>query len=575
MIAPLTGPSNRTRLPVLLLATLLVACAPEAPPAAEPDPGPAPGTLEPEPADDPPPAADDPDETPPKPVLEPEAEPDPEPDEPAAACPTPPRMRRLNRREYLATIADLFPGVPLPRLDVAPDPRDVFDNDADALAPSALLVDQYAQAALDISAGIEQHIDLLVQCDHADPWCPRDFIDTFGRRIYRRPIDDAEHEFLLGLYFDWGEGDFVLGIQAMVQAMLQSPTFLYRIEDAGPCHALTPYETATRLSYALWGTMPDDALLDAARDGDLDTGPGLRHAVVRMAEDPRFEERWVDFFRQWMDLDRLERAAKAPEDGFDEAARSSYRAEMEDFARQLLHREGTLTDLLTSRVARVDARMAALYGVDPPPAGETAVVELPRGREGFLNRGAFLAARAHPFETSPILRGVFVLERLLCIELGEQPADSLGDEAPREAEGRPLTTRERTEAITGRQPCSGCHSLINPIGFAFEHFDTLGRTRYTDLGQRIDPRGHLPDGRPFGESVELAELLAADEAVAECFARHWLRYLLGDADAARDPELIAAATARDAFGRIELSRMVWSIVLHPRFARNLTSEADR
>lgn len=557
-----------------LIAATTLACSAErdtSEPPAEPEQAPpALGDVPEEPA--PPPEMPPPDEPPPPAVDPPPDEVEPEEE---VACAIPPRMRRLNRREYVNTINDLFEGVPLPRIDIAPDPRGgLFDNDADALSPSGLLVDQYAQAALDISAVVEQHVDVLVHCDHADPWCPRDFLDDFGRRIYRRPIADAEHEFLLGLFYRWGEGDFTLGIQAIVQAMLQSPAFLYRIEDASPCKTLTPFETATRLSYALWGTTPDIELLEAAEDGELSDDRGVRWHADRLMASPRFEAVFAEFYAQWMNLERLEQTTKRPEDGFDADARASYRAEMEHFVASLFRGDGTLTELLTSRTATIDERMASIYEVPAPPPGQTRTLQLPIGREGFLNRGAFLAAHAHPFETSPILRGVFVVERLLCIELGEPPPGSQDVERPETAEGRPLTTRERTEAVTGDMPCAGCHRLINPIGFSFEYFDTLGRARYTENGQRIDGSGALPGGRPFAESVEMANLLAVDEAVSACHAQQWIRFLIGDADAADDPALIEAVTARFRAEQLSLRALITAIVTHPRFARNARGEED-
>lgn len=530
--------------------------SPPDPPDSQPPPDTGPDPIgDPDPIDDPDPIED------PDPVVEP-------------TCPIPPRTRRLNRREYINTVRDLFPMIEVPSVEIAPDPSpELFDNDANALVPSSLLIDQYASAALEIVATLEPHLDALVPCDHADPWCPRETLDTLGKRIFRRPLTDPEHEFLLGLMLTWGDGDFLLGVEAVIQAMLQSPGFLYRLEEPSPCQPLTPWQTATRLSYALWASTPDALLLEDAESGVLATQFGVDRAVRRMVLDDRYAAVFEDFFRQWMNLEALARATKPPEADFGDAARDSYAGETERFVRALFDRRGTLRDLLTARLAFVDAPLAELYGVDFDARSPIIEVQLPENRPGFLTRAAFLAGHAHPNETAPILRGLFVLERLLCIELGPPPPGVQNQQPAPNDPNAPRTNRDAWHALTANQPCAGCHDLMNPLGFALESYDTLGAWQRTDNGLPVDTRGTLPDGTPFADAIELTTLLAADPTVSACYTDAWLRYLIGDREAV-DETLAAHAHRAFVDSGLDLHTLIVAIVSHPRFARGVPAEDE-
>lgn len=476
--------------------------------------------------------------------------------------PGPSPLRRLSRTQYVNSVRDLFPGVALPALTIAVDPAvHGFENDGAAQVPSALLVEQYQRAALAVTEAAMAAPASWLPCGAGggpDPsGCGRAFLREFGGRAFRRPLDAEEEAVFLG-FFDvqLAEAGFSVALPLTLQAMLQSPQFLYflefggaAIEGAEDVVALTGHELAARLSYFLWDTTPDAALLASAAAGELDTAEGVAAAAERMLADPRARAAAVNFHRQWLDFDAIERIDPDPATfpGYTPALKASLRAELERFVAWVLFEgPGTFAGLLTARDAEVDGALAELYGVAAPPGDTWGRVRLDdEQRAGLLTRAGLLAATAHAVNPSPVKRGVLVLSRLLCAPPAPPPP-GVSTDLPEETGEAPTTNRERYAEHTARTECATCHVTIDGVGFGFEHYDALGRFRALDGGAPVDARGELRgtdvDG-PFDGALELSARLADSALARGCVVTQVVRYALGRGPTPADACGMAALTA--------------------------------
>lgn len=493
---------------------------------------------------------------------------------PMAECrpnldPTP--VRRLRHLEYENAVRDLFPTLVLPAPALAADPpAGGYDNDVQELGSSPLLVGQYHEVSRAVATAAVARLNEVVPCRPSDgEVCSRAFIDQLGKKAFRRPLtDDERADFHSFFELPPGNGSFAIGAQLAIQAILMSPQFLYRLElPAGGAEPgeLDGYQRASRLSFFLWSSLPDNALIEAAERGALATREGVEAEVRRMLDHPKSGAAFRDFMYQWSHRDRIDRIQKLPEDGFDDF-RADLHAEEERFIDQVLYGpQGTLRDLFTSRTTFVNARLAQLYGVEAPAQPWSEVMLPPERGGGFLTRASFLAGYGHPHNPSPVLRGVFLLERVLCRDLGHPPPGAGMTPLPTENQGRRPTNREAYDLITGGDGCIGCHRVINPIGFAFEHFDTLGRFRTTDQEQPVDATGRLPDGTEFNGAVQLAHLLAESEGVARCVTRHRIRFAYGAGPESRDTCVEREVLTSFADSGYSLRELTVAIATHPRF----------
>jgi len=453
-------------------------------------------------------------------------------------------MRRLTPSQLQNTLADLFPGIAIEPVGVQPDPLvHGFDNNATAQGATALQVSQVHAASLAATTAAMAEPELWLSCDlaTADEACLHGFVEDFVARAFRRPLTADEATAFTGFYDEMlaEEGDAAAALQLTLQAALNSPSFLYLVEFGtddlaapGERVPLSGHEVASRLSYFLWNTMPDDALLAAADAGELATAPGVEAQAWRMLEDPRATQAVANFHRLWLELDEvahIDPNADAFPD-WDEAVPALARTELDD----LVHHSAfgpdpTLSTLLLSRRTVATDGLAALYGVGAPPA--SGVQELPAAeRAGFLTRAGWLGATSHEVYASPIQRGVFVLERLMCVPPPAPPADidtSLDSDPGAEA----VTNRERHEQHSSDPACFGCHEGIDGIGFGFENYDATGTFRTLDHGQAVDATGTFVDGDLSGTdyegALEMSELLAGSETVHRCAVTQWYRYALG------------------------------------------------
>ncbi len=402
--------------------------------------------------------------------------------------------------------------------------------------------------------------------------CARRIVAAFGRRAWRRPLTDDEVAGLAGLLSTaraQGEG-FETGIALAMQAMLLSHNFLFRVElDADPAswvtHPLTDHELASRLSYFLWSSMPDAALFAAADAGTLQQPDVLRAQVARMLADPKARSLTDNFAGQWLytrsvadhDVD----AATFP--GFDPALRASFAAETGAYFGAFLRGEVAMDRFLTADFTYVDDALARYYGITAPGTGLRRASLAGSRRGGLLTQASLLLVNSHADRTSPVRRGQWVLNQLLC----QPPPPPPPDVPPLPTETMPTgSLRQRFEAHRASPVCASCHAQMDPLGFAFEHFDAVGAWRDTDSGFAIDTTGTLPGTtRAFDGAAPLAALLAQDPRLPRCVAQQWFTYALG-----RGPEDYDTRTldglARDwSAAGLRLPDLVTGIVLSEAF----------
>ncbi len=512
----------------------------------------------------------------------------------ATPAPGPRLLRRLSRSEYDATIQDLFNiGSTWGASFTSDIVVNGFDNNAAALRVTPLLADQTRKAAEAIAKLIVATPGQNLPCAVAtgDAACAEKLIDALGKRAFRRPLTAADHASYLALYdLVAKDSGFAGGAEAVITAMLQSPSFLYRTElgdaamPAGEgAIKLTPYEVATELSYFLWGTMPDAALFAAADAGELAAPAQIEKQARRLLADPRSRATIQRFVEAWLEIDRLPNipkdAATYPE--LDAAARVAMREETRRFVTHVMEDgTGTLPELLTSPTSYLSPELAKLYGVPAPtgPADAEGFAEASfkgTARAGILTQGSVITTHSRPSSSSPIHRGKLVRERLLCQQLPPPPAGLMVQPPPIDPS---LTTRERYAIHATNEPCKSCHRLMDPIGFGFERFDGIGRERDVEAGQKIDVSGEIvatpgSDGK-FDGTVDLATRLAASPDVHACFATQWMRFAYGIEDDAETACLVAELGQGFEKDNLEIENLIVALTLAPRFAQRTVDGSE-
>jgi hypothetical protein len=502
-----------------------------------------------------------------------------------------PRFARLTHAQWENTIQDLF-GLPAPSGlsdQFQPDPPlGRFDNNIDRLLVTGGHWQHYQRAAELIAERVTGDPALLAALLPTDlPAEPdaaaRAFVAHFGARAFRRPLATGEVERYAALFAAGPEhyrelAPSTAGVRLVVESMLQSPFFLYRAETAAAPVAgaikLDGYEVASRLSYAFWNTMPDAELFAAAAGGDLDDDAGVRAHAERLFDHPRTQAQFAHFHFQAFSLREYTDVDKDPElfPQWSEALAAAMQEETTRFLDSVVFGDHGIRELLTSTTAFVNADLAELYGIAGDFGAELREVRLdPAQRAGFLTRVGFLTRNATLTETDPIHRGVFVNLDLVCRELAALP------ELPDNLMPVGNTNRERITSITGEGTCgAGCHSrIINPPGFALEHYDALGRYRTEDNGFPIDAADVylFPDGREihFQNAIELSQHLAEAPEVHACYTRQLLEYLygrsLGEEDHTLVEQLAAQSLAQDLSVRELVLRVVTSRAFRFRPAR--------
>jgi len=447
-------------------------------------------------------------------------------------------LRLLTRAEYDNTVRDLLGDTSGPAVNFPREPLQAgLDNDAALLRVSDDGLSRYLDAAEALSVdAVKNRRGKLLPCATGDLTCGNAFIETFGLRAYRRPLERDERDDLQQLFSSaLTASDFDTAVAWTTQSMLQAPQFLYREE--GPkgtlpqaLVTLSGYELASRLSYFVWATTPDDELLEAARSGALDEPEGLTTQAQRLLADPRALDGLLRVFSLWLYLDGVQTTQKnaAIYPLYSPALAQAWRTSLELFITDSLQRDGTLPGLLSSSALFTNDAMA-FYG---PPASSSEFIrtEVPSQRHGLLTQPGFLAFKALPDSSSPVRRGVFVLNNLICQPPPPPPA---GVPISPPKPSMSLTTRARFEDHIADPGCSACHAFIDPPGNTFEHYDGLGVWRDTENGQPIDATGGIVnaneaslvtavDGVPALEGV-----LGGSRQVHDCVAKTFYQFALG------------------------------------------------
>jgi len=449
-------------------------------------------------------------------------------DRKAPVDPGPSPLQRLTPGQYAATAHALF-GEDLDLSDVLPEAASTGHIGLAQPDPSPVDVERYATAARRIGAHVATNITSFAPCKTsselvASKACVGEMLDKLGTRIYRGPIADSDVTRLLKVYeVGFAGGGYAHGIGLLVEAMLQAPRFLYRPEFGDSARAsetavtLTGYETASRLSFAFWNRGPDQELLDAAAAGELDTPEGVAKAAGILAADPRGKQSFRNFLRVWFGLDDFDTVEKDPEmfSMWSTETRKGLDAQTEQFFDAVLFgSEGTLETLFSLDTAPFAPEDSEEWSSNDG-ASATGLFTLP----------ALLSKHSKPYETFPIYRGLFVREQVLCQPLPPPPSNV--GEPPEREEG--VSSRERFEQHSSDPACRGCHQQIDPLGFAFENYDAIGRYRTEDEGHVIDASGTLTgtdvDGR-FANLAELSALLASSDTVRLCAVRQWFRFAM-------------------------------------------------
>lgn len=455
-----------------------------------------------------------------------------------AVTPAPPALRRLTQAQYTNAVTDLLgAGLLLPS-SLEPDTalEGLYSVGAAATAISPVGVELYEEAAFSLAEQVgadPARAAAVYGCEPTEAGCLRAFVETFGRRAWRRPLSEEEVAAVVSL----GEaasttlGDAGAGQVYALAALLQSPAFLYRIELGEPDpndatqRRYTSEEMATRLAFFLWNTTPDDALLTAAEAGLLVTEAGLAAEVERMLADPRARQGVRTFFDEMLELYGLEDLSKDPTLFTHMSPEIAVSAREETLLGldAIVESDADWRTFLTTRQTFLDPVLAALYNVRAPTREGFAATELDAasGRAGFLGHASFLALQAHPTSSSATLRGAFIRDVLLCQEIPPPPADV--DASIPEADTTSPTLRDRLATHLTDPTCAGCHQLTDPIGLGLENFDGIGAWRVTENGAMIDPSGVL-DGAAFDDAAGLGAALAEHPSLGPCLSRTMYRY---------------------------------------------------
>ena len=496
-------------------------------------------------------------------------------------------LRRLTHSQYNRTVRDLLRDTTNPAGQFPPeDYVNGFKNQYQALSVSPLLAEAYSIAAERLAANAFRRGDSrgLIGCQPVsddDAACRTRFIDTFGRKAFRRPLEPEEAARYQAIFR--AQKEFLKGAQAVIEAMLQSPGFVFWLEET-PHPKWKPYAAAARLAYFLWDTTPDETLLDSAARGELDTAEGVERVTRRMLDHPKAAEGLDEFVSQWLRFDRALTASRERRyyPLFSRELAAAMTEESRRFLADLVWNEGNFMQAFTAGYSFINSDLAAVYKVRAP-ARDFDRVEFPpeAERAGLLGQALFLTLTSKPEDTAPTGRGLFIREQFLCQQV-PPPPPGVDTNLPPVEESRPVTNRERLRAHTTNPTCAGCHHLIDPIGFGFEKFDAIGMRRekhkllfypegYTAAARRAKPKeieleidttgqvAGITDSQ-FQSPRELGELLARTKECQECVVKQLFRYMAGRQDTPSDRPLVARALEDFRNSQFRFKELVVSLV---------------
>lgn len=512
---------------------------------------------------------------------DPDAE--PEAETPEELVPVAPVLPRLTAAQYRNALVDLL-GPNLPETPVEPDTNPyLFDSiGASTTTLSELGAQQYEEAADVVTRAVfadRGRRAALVGCEVTAPGdaCVVEFLTTFGRRVVRRPLTPVELDRWVGVATTLADPDGWEGLRLAVAGLLQSASFLYRVEVGEPDpekegqNRLTGWEMATRLSFLLWNTIPSDALLDAAEAGDLDHAEGVAAAAESLLADERARPALQAFFAQYLDLRRLDGIERNPETypAFVPGMTAAMRTEVELLVDDVVFgaEEADARGIFSTRRTFVNSELAALYGVDAPGADASTFVPVELAadgpRAGILTSAAFLTMNAHETQTSPTARGKYIRERVLCQSVPPPPNDVDTSLDPPDGEA-PQTVREQLAEHRENPQCAGCHAFTDPPGLVFEGFDSVGAHRTMEAGAPVDTSGDL-DGKPLADARALAAMLEDEPMVGHCMVTQLFRHAQSRLDADEEGVVLDDLDARFAASGHDFQTLILELVTHPGF----------
>ena len=485
---------------------------------------------------------------------------------PGPGVPGPAVFRRLTRAEYNNTVRDLLGDRSAPADAFPADSLSAQSGYSRGNAVSGVDADRIFEATDKVaSAAVTSRLPMLLPCgqvpaaEAAQETCAKDFIAKFGLRAFRRPLTGDEAADLLALYQRQRtevKNDFPGAIRVLISAMLLSPSFLYRWETVpeavvrdGMFLRFNGYELASRLSYGLWASMPDEDLFAAAAGNQLATPEQIEGHVRRMLKDPKARDAFADFAIQWLDVADLREQTKSNEyASYTPAVAAAMLAESRMFLGNLMQAgDAKLGTLFTTKKSFIDEGLAKLYGQAGVTGTTLTETELNGAqRAGILTHGSFLAGHAKAAESGPVQRGKAIADRVLCKELPPPPDDVPPPKPPIDG----VTTRQRFEDHSSSPCAAACHNVLDPLGFAFENYDAVGAWRTMDSGKPVNAAAAVQiDGqlRNYANAIELGALIAGSKEAADCMAKQWLRYTLRRREVAGDEASLAAM--QDAFGK--------------------------
>jgi hypothetical protein len=502
------------------------------------------------------------------------------------------QLRRLTHSQYNHTVRDLLSDQTGPAMQFPPeDFVNGFLNQSRGQSISPLQLEAYSNAAEKLAQSAFRGGDThgLLSCEPS-PECGKRFVREFGRKAFRRPLEPEEQQRYESLLAK--EPDFLKGAQLVVEAMLQSPNFLFWINRASD-PKLKAWATASRLSYSLWDTMPDTELFAAAERGELATRADVEKQVRRMLSDPRARESLDEFVSQWLRFDRLATASKNRRKFpyFTRETANAMITEARTFVSGLVWNDGNFMDLFTANYGYVSPELARIYGV-PAPARDFERVAFPANSEraGIIGQGLFLALTGKPDDSSPTARGLFVREQFLCQHVPDPPP-GVNTNLPPVTEAKPQTNRDRMSEHTTNTSCATCHKLMDAVGFGFEKFDAIGARReqmilefrkksYEDEDEDVKhpvPKrtitlplntnayvAGIPNSE-FSSPQQLGAVLAKSSACQECVVKQYFRFQAARSETAADRPLIRFVTDDFRNSGFRFKELILSLVLFREF----------
>lgn len=503
-----------------------------------------------------------------------------------------PSIRRLTHSQYDHTVRDLLgdqsqPAANFPKEDFISG----FKNQVEAQGVSPLQAEAYAKAAERLAAAAFRggdHRGLLpgTPSSPTDSALAQNFVRQFGLKAFRRPLAGDEVELYSRLLLTEAarQIDFQKGASLVVEAMLQSPHFLFRIERGGQHR---PYEVASRLSYFLWDTMPDDELLAIAARGELTSKQQIESLARRLLADPRAKPAFDEFLAQWLRFDRVLSATRDRRRfrEFNGELAASMLEETRQLFQHLVWNDQNFLELFTADYSFLSSDLARLYGLPAPPEEFVRVAYPPdSGRSGVLGHGSFLVLTSKPAETSPTSRGLFVRNQFLGQEV-PPPPPGVDTTLPNITEDAPLTNRQRLDIHLNNESCAGCHRLIDPIGLALEQYNAIGAfqpkmslqfgsrgdasrgRRPTTIELDLDTAGFIQgvENSDFTSPKELGRLLANSKAAQKCIVKMLFRYALGREESASEQPILEDLLAKFRASGYRFQELVVALVTTDSF----------